>query len=383
MSPSRHILVTANMSWNILNFRAGIIRALVARGDRVSVLAPVDESVPAIEALGCRHIPLDMNPRGRSASSEAALILRLWRILQRERPDAVLSYTIKNNLYGGLATRRLGIPFMPNVTGLGTVFTEGGTLLAFIRRLYRVAFQSAEPVFFQNPSDRQHFLEAGIVTAEKSKLLPGSGVDLSRFSARPLPGDPERPVFLMVARLLKEKGVAQYAEAALQVQKTCPGARFLIAGGHDPADSACVSASDLARWQAEGALEHIGRVGDIRVTLAEADVCVLPSYYAEGTPRSLLEAAASGRPILTTDLPGCRDTLVPGESGLLCRPRDAGDLAANLSRLIDLGPEARARMGAASRKLAETRFDERLVIDAYLHAIDRATGRVLADAHAL
>ncbi len=370
MSGGKHIVVTVNAAWNLLNYRTGIIRMLQDEGHRVTLLAPRDDSAPALEALGCDFEHIGMTRRGKSPVTEAGVVANAYRTLRRLRPDAVISFTIKNNIYTGIACRLLGIPFLPNVSGRGAVFQEPGLTVRAVLAAYRLAFNRAACVFYQNPEDRAFFLDHGIGSLDRSTLLPGSGVDLDKFQAAPMPAH-DVPTFLMIARVLRDKGVAEYAAAARAVQARHPKARFVLIGGHG-AGPEYMPETDLAAWQAAGVIDYLGEVSDVRPLIAEADAVVLPSYYLEGTPRALIEAAAMGRPIVTTDTAGCRDTVAPGATGFLCHPRDAGDLAEKLNAFADLTPEARVAMGAASRKRAETLFDERIVIDAYRTALRAA-----------
>ncbi|WP_430450416.1 glycosyltransferase family 4 protein [Rhodophyticola sp.] len=364
----KHIVITVNAAWNLWNYRTGIIRMLLAEGHRVTLLAPRDETVPKLTALGCDFMPIEMSRRGRAPHTEALVLAGLARSLRRLRPDAVLSFTIKNNIYAGIACRFLGIPFLPNVSGRGAVFSQSPLLVRMVVMAYRLAFGRAATVFYQNPEDRAFFLARGIGRAEQAALLPGSGVDLTAFAAVPLPGADDAPVFLMVARLLKDKGVAEYARAAARVQAQFPRARFRILGAHEDGPD-YISAADLRAWQGSGWLEHPGTVPDIRPEIAAADAVVLPSYYLEGTPRALIEAAAMGRPIVTTDTPGCRDTVIDGQSGYLVAPRDAEDLGDKLLRLCEMTAQDRDAMGRASRRLAEQRFDEAIVLRLYRTAL--------------
>lgn len=364
----RHIVITVNAAWNLWNYRTGLIRALLEQGYRVTLLAPEDETVTGLIALGCDFVPVDMTRRGRAPHTELQVMARLSRALRHLAPDAVLSFTIKNNIYAGIACRSLGIPFMPNVSGRGAVFSQPRLIVTGVLAAYRRAFGQAATVFYQNPEDRDFFLKRGIGTRQRAALLPGSGVDLERFAPTPLPGKQDAPVFLLVARLLRDKGVAEYARAAEAVKARYPAARFRILGAHDSGPE-YVPVTDLQAWKEAGLLEHPGTVSDIRPEIAATDVAVLPSYYLEGTPRALIEATAMGRPIVTTDTPGCRDTVIDGRTGRLVPPRDAAALAAALLALCDAGPEARSAMGQVSRALAEERFDEKLVVQAYLDAL--------------
>lgn len=365
----RHLMLTVNAAWNLVNFRRGLIAALLADGHRLTVLAPRDEAAATLGEMGCRVIDLEMDRKGLSPLRDLGLMWRMWRQMGRERPDVVLGYTIKNNIFGALAARARGIPFLPNVTGLGTAFLSGRRLQRLVEALYRHAFARAPVVFFQNGDDRDLFLRLRLVRPEQARLLPGSGIDTTGFAPAPLPGHaPDAPVFLMIARVLRDKGVCEFAEAARRVRARWPQARFRLLGPLGTDNRSAIPAATVQGWQEAGAIEYPGAVADVRAEIAAADCVVLPSYR-EGMPRTLLEAAAMARPVIATEVPGCRDAVVEGETGLLCAVRDAGSLADACARFIALPPEARARMGAAGRARVERDFDEARVVEAYRTAL--------------
>lgn len=368
-----HILLTGNSSFILSNFRAGLIRALIADGHRLSALAPEDDHAADLRGLGCRVVPLRIDRTGTNPAAEAALLARVFRALRRERPDAVLSYTIKNNIYGALAANRLGIPFLPNVTGLGTAFTGPGMLNRVVLTLYRRAFRELPVVFFQNDADMATLTGAGIVAPGRARLLPGSGVDLDAFAPAPLPERGTGVTFVLMARMLWDKGVGEYVEAARRIRATRPEIRFQLVGPTDDANPAAIDAATVAGWAAEGAVDYLGTVADVRPVIAGADCLVLPTYYREGTPRSLLEAGAMARPAIATDAPGCRDVVADGETGYLCAPRDVDSLTAALTRMIDDGPARRAAMGRAARARVARLYDEAHVIAAYRAALAEIT----------
>ncbi|BAK66258.1 putative glycosyltransferase [Sphingobium sp. SYK-6] len=359
------VVLTGNTCFKIANFRQGLLNALLERGCDVVVLAPPDGYRDRLEAMGCRVQPLPMDRNGTSPLAETALLWRIHRFLRRERPDIVFGYTIKNNIYAGLACRQLGISFVPNVTGLGPAFNDTGALNRLVRGLYGLAFARARAVFFQNPDDRAIFLDAGLVEGDRARLLPGSGVDLHRFAQQPMPQGGSSTVFLLVARLLWDKGVGLFVEAARAVRARHPEARFQLLGPLDPASRSGIPLAQIEDWVREGVIDYLGQTEDVRPALASADCVVLPSWYREGTPRVLLEAAATGRPVITTDMPGCRDAVDPGRTGFICAPRDRDALVAELERFLALSPDARIAMGRAARARAEASFDEQAVISAY------------------
>jgi glycosyltransferase involved in cell wall biosynthesis len=367
------ILLTGNTAFVIANFRAGLIRALIAEGHAVAALVPEDDDCDTLRRMGCQVIPLRMSTLGTNPIGEARGLVSVLLGIRRADPDVVLSFTIKNNLYGAIAARLLGVPLLPNVTGLGTSFSDRGLLNWTVVRLYRQGLRRLPVVFFQNRDDAAWLARLGIVEDAQVRLLPGSGVDLGAFHPVPLPGRRENPTFLLVARMLWDKGIGEFAEAARAIRARHPEARFQLLGRVDPAQRSAVPEAELGRWAAEGLVEYLGSVADVRPVIAAADCVVLPSYYREGTPRVLLEGSAMGRPIVTTDMPGCRDVVEDGVTGYLCRPRDAADLARCLSAIAGLDPSERTAMGLASRRRMEAAFDERVVIAAYIEAIGGLT----------
>ena len=369
---SLHILLTGNTTFIIANFRQGLIRELIRGGHRVSVLSPLDDYVPVVQALGCDHVALTMDRNGTSAIAEALLLLSMVRRLRTMRPHAVFSYTIKNNIYSGIACRMLGIPFVPNVTGLGPAFNKRGLLNATVRLLYAAAFSRAREVFFQNDDDLALFTDAGLCAASIARLLPGSGVDLDHFAARPLLEAPDGAIrFLLVSRMLWDKGVGHFIDAARAVRRNHPEARFQLLGPLDPDSRSGIAREQIDTWVAEGVAEYLGSTRDVRPFLEAAHCVVLPSYYREGTPRALLEACSMGRPIITTDMPGSRDVVAHGVNGLRIAPSDVGALTKACTWIVEASPDQRAEMGRASRRIAEDRFDERIVIDAYARILAR------------
>lgn len=368
-----HILMTVNAAWNVWNFRRSLVSALIADGHRITVLAPPDHSVPRLEELGCRCLPLEMNVKGLNPIEDLGLAPRLRRLFRAERPDIVLSYTIKNNIFGAMAAKTLGIPFVPNVTGLGTAFLSGGFLQTVAEILYRLAFRKLPRVFFQNQDDRELFIDRRLVRREQSRLLPGSGIDLEYFAAAPMPPADEPPVFLMVARLLRDKGVIEFVEAARRIKAQRPDVRFQLLGAVGAENRTAVDAATVQGWVDDNIVEYLGTTLDVRPQLAAASCVVLPSYR-EGAPRTLIEAAAMARPLIATDVPGCRAVIDRDVSGYFCAVRDAESLATSMRRFLDLSATARAAMGRAGRSKMERDFDQTLVVRAYRQAIAALTG---------
>lgn len=368
-------LISINAAWNILNFRKGLIERLLADGWKVVALAPPDAAAARLTALGVEMVPIEMDNQGTSPWRDAKLFLAYLRALRRIRPAVFLGYTAKPNIYGSLAAQLLGIPVINNVSGLGTAFISDGPLTKLLSGLYRLAFRRSRTVFFQNPEDRDLFVAKAIVTPGQAKLLPGSGIDLAHFA--PDAGEPKPAqgfAFLLVGRLLWDKGVREYVEAARIVRAARPGVQFRLLGFLDVANRSAVPRSNVERWVAEGLIDYLGETDDVRPAIAASDCVVLPSYR-EGLPRTLLEASAMAKPLIATDVPGCRHIVEDGRNGFLCAVRDSKSLADAMMRMVDLDEAARRGLGRQARARVEAEFDQRLVVDAYLEAIDEALAR--------
>ncbi|MFN3144904.1 MAG: glycosyltransferase family 4 protein [Paracoccaceae bacterium] len=366
-----HIVMTVNTSWNVYNFRRGLVSALIAKGYHVTVLAPDDHTTEKLSLLGCDTRHLEMNAKGLSVVGEAALLRSMRRHLKDLRPDAVLGFTIKNNLYGALAARTLDIPFIPTVTGLGTAFLSGSTLQGIAQTLYRLAFRRCPAVIFQNAADRDLFLERGLVRPHQVAMSPGSGVDLDHFAPRPAPEVRERTVFLFIGRMLADKGVRELIEAARHIRARHPDCEFRFLGPMGKDNRSAIPDAEVRGWIDEGTITYLGPADDVRPHIADADCVVLPSYR-EGSPRTLIEAAAMARPVITTDVPGCRDVVDPGKSALLCPVRDWVALAAAIEFFFSLPLDRQRAMGIAGRSLMQQSFDQRFVIKRYCDALDDA-----------
>ena len=363
------VCIAANTTWYIYNFRRRLIAELIEHGYLVTVLSPPDEYVERIVALGAQHVPLPMNNASTNPFMELITVARIVVLLWRVRPTVMVTYTPKINIYTSLASRFLGIPVIATVSGLGRAFTAGGWLEVIVRRLYWFAFYTPRVVFFQNEEDRAEFIRAGLIGKTKTQRLPGSGVNVDHFQpTRREPGEGGF-AFLLVARLLWDKGVGDFVEAARLLYAEHPAVKFRLLGFLNVKNPSAVSREQIEEWRKEGVVEYLGAVDDVRGVYAEADCVVLPSYYREGVPRTLLEAASMGLPIITTNVVGCRDAVEDGVTGFLCRPKDAMDLADKMRRMLSLPSMERRRMGQVGREKMIREFDERIVIAKYLQAI--------------
>jgi glycosyltransferase involved in cell wall biosynthesis len=367
---SRTIVISVNAAWNLLNFRRELIAALQLRGHEVVALVPEDENSGELAKLGVRFVPIAIDSQGMSPLADLMLLRRYRAALKAIRPDLFLGYTIKPNIYGSIAARSLGVPAINNISGLGTAFIRTGLLTRLVKRLYRFALARSATVFFQNAEDREQFLRERIVRPEQARLLPGSGIAIDLFTPQPMP-DREGFTFLLLGRLLWDKGVREFVEAARHVRRDRPGVGFQLLGFLDVPNRTAVGRADIEGWVAEGVVEYLGASDDVRPHIAAADCIVLPSYR-EGLPRSLLEGAAMAKPLIATDVPGCRQVVGHKVNGLLCAARDPDALAAAMRAMIDMPADRRCEMGNAGRRKVEAEYDERIVIDRYLEAIDQA-----------
>ncbi|WP_257550918.1 glycosyltransferase family 4 protein [Sphingopyxis sp. DBS4] len=374
-----HIFLLGSYAPSLINFRGPLIRDLLAAGHRVSVGAP---DIPgdvrsALEAMGAMVYETPLERRGTGMRADLAYYRVLKRILLRIRPDALLTYTIKPNIWGAFAAGSAGIPSYAMITGLGYAFTEAGARLSTRQRLtgmaarwlYRAATRRSERVIFQNPDDRDDFIRGGcLVDPAKAAMIDGSGVDMEHYSRAPLP---DAPVVLMIARLLAAKGVRDYAAAAFAVRASHPSARFLLVGPFDEGPDS-IGREEVEEWVADG-LEYLGPTDDVRPVIAQARLYVLPSYR-EGTPRSVLEAMAMGRPVVTSDAPGCRETVKHGVNGLLVPVRDSRRLAAAIVHLLDNPMEVEA-MGQAGYELVALKYDVKQVNRAIMDIMKLSASR--------
>jgi glycosyltransferase involved in cell wall biosynthesis len=365
--PAPLLMLMGNDVPTVLNLRMNLIRSLQDAGYRVGVAAPPMDASSQLEAAGIAFHPVRMLPAGTRPTADAALFWQYVRLLRSERPAAILGFTVKPNVYGSLAARLCGIPALNNITGLGTAFITKGPLESLVTALYRPALRKAEAVFFHNEDDRDLFVGRKIVRSEQAIVIPGSGIDLSRFEPEPLPGKADAPVFLLIGRLINEKGVREFVDAATRLKSDWPNSRFQLLGDFATGPRA-VSREELERWVATGTLEYLGSSSDVRPFIAGADCLVLPSYR-EGLPRSLLEGAAMGRALVATDAPGCRNLVDPGITGYLCDVRSAPSLAGAMENFLRLTPDQRVEMGGRARQMVEERFSDERVNKAYLEVL--------------
>lgn len=364
------VVFCANKLFYLANFRRGTIERFVADGVRVVCIGQGGAGEDALRAMGAEVEPLDWRLRSLEPRHELGVVARINAILRRVRPRVVFSFTFKANFAVALACAPLGIPYVTNVSGLGTAFLNDDLKHRLVRRLYGFANGRAHATFFQNPSDLAHFESIRLSTGRRTAVLPGSGVDTGRFAFEPV----ERPVrsFVMVARLIVEKGVVEYLEAARAAKSRRPELSFSLVG---PAETDGPGRVPLDQVHAfADAVRYHGELADVRPVLREHDCLVLPSYR-EGMPRTVLEAAAMGRVALVSDVEGCRHAVEDGVTGHLFEARSADSLAASILSLAERQASEIAAMSHAAGRMAEERFSERLCIEPYLAIFEELGGR--------
>ena len=359
----RTVVICANSAWNLVNFRLPVIASLVADNHRVVAAAAPDGAESQITDVGAEFVALPVEASSRNPLADLRLLTAFIRLLGSARPDALMTFTIKPNIYGTLAARLTRTRALATVSGLGSAFLAGGLTGKLVDRLYRMGLARADAVFFQNDDDRDLFVGRGLIGLEQSRRVAGSGIDLDHFALAPPPAN-ARPVFLFIGRLLWDKGVREFSEAARLVSRSGGQAEFRMLGECSVDNPSAVTLAEVERWAADGTINYLGPANDVRGAIAAADCIVLPSYR-EGLPRSLLEGAAMGRPLIATDVAGCRDVVDDGSNGFLCAPRSASALAGAIDKMSALTPVERRDMGLRARTKIEREFAVERVVAAY------------------
>lgn len=356
------ILILTNIYNGQNNFRKEIIDALIKGGHEVVLSAPVQKETTKDESVAFRIIDTPFNRHGINPLKDIQLTIKYIKLLRQERPDVVLTYTIKPNVYGGMACNLCHIPHLANITGLGLAVERKGWLQKVAVMLYRIGLMKAHTVFFQNMSN-MHFCEERGIGKRRKILLPGSGVNLNHFSLQQYP--PESPLrFIFLGRVMRDKGIDEYISAARIIKKQHPDTEFHIVG-------ACEQEyiNRMSSEQNEVIVYH-GRHSDVRPFIGMSHCMIHPSYYPEGMSNVLLESCATGRPIITTDRPGCREIVEDGVNGFVIKLKDVDDLVRKIEQFIALPYERKREMGLAARRKVEREFDRQIVVDAYLKTIE-------------
>ncbi|MFM5366360.1 glycosyltransferase family 4 protein [Aeromonas veronii] len=366
----KKIILVANTAWSMFNFRHGLLIRLINDGYQLTIIAPRDEFSDKLRGIGCAVVDLPMEAKGTNPLQDLKLIYTLYRLYRQILPDFIVHYTIKPNIYGSLAAKWAGMPSLAITTGLGYTFVNDNLVAKVACGLYKLAFRFPKEVWFLNEDDRQVFLQHQLVSQDKAVLLHGEGVDLSHFAPQAMPVPDGKVRFLLIARMLWDKGVGEYVEAARIVRQQYPQAVFQLLGACGVANPSVIEHAQISQWEEEGVVEYLGTTPDVRPIIANADCVVLPSYR-EGIPRTMIESAAMAKPLIVTDVPGCRDVVIPNKTGLLCQVKDVAALAHCCEKIINMNVEQTSKMGEAGRALMASKFDEQLVIAQYLITLNR------------
>lgn len=359
-----NVLILTNNDSGIYQFRKELVEALIEEHNVVCCTPDEDGYISKIEAMGCHCIVFNYNRRGINPIEDLDILRRYKKIIRETNADIVFTYTIKPNVYGGLACGWTNTPYVANITGLGTAIENGGLLQFIGLTLYKAGLRKAQKVFFQNSENRDFMVDHGVVNGEYD-LLPGSGVNLNHFTVTPYP-DKETIDFVYISRVMKQKGIDQYLDAARAIRTLYPASRFHICGKCDEDYT-----DTLNKLQEDGTIIYHGMVHDM-TTIYEMAACVVhPSYYPEGLSNVLLEASASGRPIITTDRSGCREVIDNGINGYIVKQQDSHDLIEKIKQFMELSLDDRRAMGLAGRAKVEREFDRRIVVRKYMNEIKK------------
>jgi len=365
---NKKIAIVSNTSWSLFNFRFNLARAIKKARYEVVLIAPYDEYSDRLSEEFEYH-DIYMNNKGTNPKEDIKTTIVFYKLYKDIKPDVVLHYTIKPNIYGTIACSLLGIKTINNIAGLGTLFIKQNFVTKIAKWLYKYSQSKADKIFFQNRDDFDMFIGEGLVEKVKCDILPGSGVDTGKFIPVEHNKENNRFVFLLVARMLWDKGIGEYVEVSKLIKAKYKNVEFQMLGFLDVDNHSAVSKEQMQEWVDAGYVNYLGVSDDVKVEIAKADCVVLPSFYREGTPRILLESASMEKPIITTDNVGCRDVVDDGLNGYLCEVRNAQDLADKMEMMLGLSDDERVLMGKAGREKMVREFDESIVIGKYIRTI--------------
>ena len=363
------ICFVSNSAWSVYNFRIDIIRHFISKGYEILVLAADDEYAARLRQEGCRFVPVSFNNRTENPFTDYLLYRNLKKLYKEYQPDIIFHYVIKPNIYGSLAAASRHIPSIAVITGMGYGFSKRNWLYLLIRLLYTHALKKTKVVWFLNNEDAKFFIEQKIVNVEKTRVLHGEGVNTTHFAPVNRPTGKNKFRFLMSTRLLKSKGVAIYADAARILRKKNIDADFELIGFYEKHHPDSIHPQDIMRWQSEGLIRYSGFANDVRIFLSAADGFIFPSFYNEGVPRGLMEAASMQLPVITSNNRGCREVVIDNVTGYLCNMNNPFDLADKMEKMINLSNDEKIKMGVNGRLLVENKFNIQQVIEVYEQAL--------------
>lgn len=356
------VLILANNDVGLFKFRKELIETLLLDGHKVFIALPKGDFILQLKKMGCIFINTNIDRRGVNPVKDMHLFLRYIRLVNHLKPNIVFTYTIKPNIYGGLACSLSKIPYVANITGLGTAVEKRGFLQLVTTLMYKVSLKNVQTVFFQNKENEGYF-EKNAIAVDKHKMLPGSGVNLDYYKLLPYP-DENTIEFVFISRIMKEKGIDQYLEMAEYIRKKYPQTRFHICGFCEEEYEDILKA-----YEDKGIITYHGLIMDVREVLAYTHCTIHPSYYPEGISNVLLESAASGRPLISTDRSGCREVIDDGVNGYIVPQKDAKALIEAVEKFLKLSNEERRMMGLYGREKVKMEFDRKIVVNAYMKEV--------------
>ncbi len=365
------ILFTSNVTWAMIKFRHGLLKHLIKQGHKLYIVAPRDEFVAQLEKMGCCCIDIKLSRKGINPIEDLKLTYALYKIYKEIKPDIVFNYSIKPIIYGSIAAKFAKIKSVAINIGLGYTFINTNIISKISQLLYKVALYSPVEVWFINEDDREEFIKRSLVSPYKTFVLPSEGVDLKYFSPRQY--DTKNRVFLLIARVLWDKGIGEYYEAAKMLKKQYPDVEFQLLGSLDDGNPKGIAAHVIDDWNTEGVITYLGYAKDVRDYIAQATCIILPSYR-EGKGMTLIESGAMGKPLIATNVPGCKDIVKDGYNGFLCQVKDSGSLAKAMEKMIHLAPETLAMFGENAQKFMKEQFDEQKIIAIYEQKIKQICG---------
>lgn len=368
MINKRKILLSANTTFALYNFRYNLMKELQRQGYEVVCVG--DKPNERLEKEGWKFVPCHMDRRGKNIINDLKLFLEYLKIFYEEKPDYIFNFTIKPNIYGAVAAKILGIPTINNVTGLGDMFDGGKCNSKIVSLLYKIAFRFPKRIFFQNNDDMNIFLNNRLVRKEKCVRIPGSGVDTIKFVPAEKKVVDNKIRFLFLGRISNKKGVRIINEVSKLLTPKYPNIEFQLLGKIYTDEDEHISLEEIKEWEKQSNIRYLGTSSDVRNEISQADCIIFPSFYREGVPRSLIESAAMGKPILTTDNVGCRDIVENGYNGYLADPKSVESMLGIVEKFLNLSKNQQERLGENGRKKVVEQFDERIVIKSYLNEID-------------
>ncbi len=365
----KKIVLVCNTSWGMMMFRSGLMQRLVYEGYHVSVLAPFDKHSKEIEELGCHYVNVPMDNKGSNIFKDLLLIRRLYKHYKNIKPDLIFHYTIKPNIYGTLASYYADMKSIAVITGLGYTFINHGLTSKVAKLLYKISLRHAQKVWFINHEDRKKFIKERIISRSLMEVLPSEGVDMEKYAPRDKQTKDGMFRFVLIARLLWDKGVGELVKATQHIKELYPHVEVQLVGFVDAKNPQAISKEQVDDWVSKKWIKYMGSTDDVRDFIAQADCIVLPSYR-EGISMILLESASMAKPIIASNVPGCRDIVEHGSSGYLCNVMDPYDLALKMEKMLNLTEKQRQDMGNKGRAHVKREFDENIILEKYLHTID-------------